>query len=317
MQVWRIKLNSAMGESDEWDGPREEFWDAQKKYCRENGVVGVGWGRPEWLGISGKPTLEEVLAAIASSDNPAWKNGPGTVRMLAGMQPGDLVWTRDSSGTYWLGRVAKGGWRWDTSNQASKWDLNNVQPCAWLEDAFEAYRVPGSVVRSFTGTGSTLRRVAPGTKEGWQMTEAMYRKKSDPGYQFPTPELSEIITALLDPTDVEDLALSYLQVAGWSLLPSSRSRDMVLYEAALINRETGEMAVVAVKSGEGNQVPVKDVVGAVPEAKAFVCSTHDNFSEDPESVGATAITQGDLVKFMRDRRKILPPRVAFWLGGAT
>jgi hypothetical protein len=46
MTVWRIKINS--GRKDEVD------WDEATAYCREVGVVGIGWGRPEVLDVDGE-----------------------------------------------------------------------------------------------------------------------------------------------------------------------------------------------------------------------------------------------------------------------
>jgi hypothetical protein len=43
MTVWRIKLNSMRAEED---GAVD--WDEAKTYCRQAGLVGVGWG---WVGI--------------------------------------------------------------------------------------------------------------------------------------------------------------------------------------------------------------------------------------------------------------------------
>lgn len=84
MNVWRAKINSGRAE-----GP--DFWDEAKAYCREAGVVGVGWGRPN-VELGDGAALSEVLDEIAR--NPRWKSGASTVRRLAERAAvGDLVWT--------------------------------------------------------------------------------------------------------------------------------------------------------------------------------------------------------------------------------
>ncbi len=125
----------------------------------------------------------------------------------------------------------------------------------------------------------------------------------------------EIITDLLDPTDAEDIALLYLQSQGWLLLPSSRMNDTPLYEAAFKHIDDGRMAVVAVKSGGKNAVPVSDVVEAVADrgAQVFVFSTHENFAGDPGELGATKISRADVAEFMASRPELLPPRITRWI----
>jgi hypothetical protein len=233
--VWRAKIHSL----------REDFLsDAQRDdaraYCRQAGVVGIGWGRWTLKVPDGAP-LGDVLAEIRGIEG--WKPGGNTVRRLAeNAQCGDLVWNRDSSGAYWLGRIT-GPWRFDGSSEASKWDLNNIRDCEWLLRSYRDWEVPGAVVRSFTGPGSSFSRVAPDERGGWRVTELIWEQTKNPTAKPPTFNPEEIITELLDPTDAEDIALLYLQSRGWLLLPSSRMNDTPLYEAALKHIDDGRLAL--------------------------------------------------------------------------
>jgi hypothetical protein len=305
--VWRAKIHSL----------REDFLsDAQRDdaraYCRQAGVVGIGWGR--WtLKVPDGASLEEVLAEIGGIEG--WKPGGDTVRRLAeDAKCGDLVWNRDSSGAYWLGRIT-GPWRFDASPEASKQDMNNVRACEWLTRSYRDWEVPGAVVRSFTGPGSSFSRVAPGQRGGWRVTELIWEQTKDPTAKPPTFDPEEIITDLLDPTDAEDVALLYLQSRGWLLLPSSRMNDTPLYEAALKHIDDGRLAVVSVKSGGQNAVPVSAVVDAVSGkgAQVFVFSTHERFAGDPEELGATKISRAEIAEFMSSRPELLPSRIAHWI----
>lgn len=253
--VWRVKINS---QRPDLKGDSAN-WDAAKTYCRQARVVGVGWGRPDVL-CDGAP-LEEVLAAVA--EIPRWNpTGPRAIGRLANeVQDGDLVWTRDRSGGYFLGLV-DGGWRYDGSDEAELWDLNNVRPCTWLDKPLRDYEVPGAVVRNFTGPGETLRRVP--SEAAAKVTKMIYERESNPSHPPSPTDPEEIISELLDPIDVEDIVLLSLQADGWLLLPSSRMQDTPLYEAALRNRD-GRLAVVAVKSGANNVVPVRELVDAADE----------------------------------------------------
>jgi hypothetical protein len=305
--VWRAKIHS-LREDFLSDGQR----DQARAYCRGAGVVGIGWGRWTLKVPDGAP-LEDVLAEIRGIEG--WKPGGHTVRRLAeDAECGDLVWNRDSSGAYWLGRIS-GPWRFDGSEEASKWDLNNVRDCEWLSQSHRDWEVPGAVVRSFTGPGSSFSRVAPGERGGWRITELIWGQTKDPTAKPPILDPEEIITDLLDPTDAEDIALLYLQSRGWLLLPSSRMNDTPLYEAAFKHIDDGRLAVVSVKSGGKNQVPVAAVVDAVEDqgAEVFVFSTHESFARDPGELGATKISRAEIAHFMSSRRKLLPPRITHWI----
>ena len=66
--------------------------------------------------------------------------------------------------------------------------------------------------------------------------------------------------------------------------------EIELYEAALRHEEDGRLAVLAVKSGGSNPVPVGSVVESVQkeDAEVFVFSTHNIYER--RSRGATAMT---------------------------
>jgi hypothetical protein len=305
--VWRTKIHSL----------REDFRDDAQRdqaraFCRRAGVVGIGWGR--WtLKVSDGAPLEEVLAEIKGIEG--WKPGGDTVRRLAeDAKCGDFVWNRDSSGAYWLGRIT-GPWRFDGSADASKWDLNNLRDCEWLPRSYRDWEVPGAVVRSFTGPGSSFSRVAPDERGGWRVTQLIWEQTKDPTTRPPTFEPGEIVTDLLDPSDAEDIALLYLQAQGWLLMPSSRMNDTPLYEAAFKHIDDGRMAVVAVKSGGKNPVPVSEVVDAVADqgAQVFVFSTHESFAGNPGELGATKISRAEIVEFMASKPELLPPRITRWI----
>src|SRR5690349_20115517 len=106
MTVWRIKLNSMRAEED---GGSPD-WDQAKAYCREAGLVGVGWGLSK---LRHGAKLQTVLDAWLQL--PGGKSGADTISRLANqVQKGDLMWTRDRPGWYWLCQIT-GPWRYDKS----------------------------------------------------------------------------------------------------------------------------------------------------------------------------------------------------------
>jgi hypothetical protein len=231
-------------------------------------------------------------------------------RLAEAVADGDLFWTRDRLGRYWLGRVS-GQWYYDASPVAHAWDLNNVRPCRWLDRPFHDYEIPGAVVRNFAGVGETLRRIKQ--PAATRVTTMLWEREADPRAPWPKFTATEALTDLMDPTDVEDVVLLWLQTQGWLLLASSRMRDTPMYEAAFRHRDRDAVGVVSVKSGGSAQVPIPELATAAGEAEAFAFSTHARYSADPEAHGVTAIDPAQIVAFMEDQPELLPPRVAHWL----
>lgn len=297
MTVWRIKMNSGRPGVD---------WDGARAYARRAGVVGLGWG-PEEL-RTGAP-LDAVLAAVETTEG--WTpTGPRMIRRLGQAAVGDLVWTRDRAGDYWLGRIA-GPLRFDGSQAAFAHDLNNVRDCEWLRSALRDYEVPGSVVRNFAGTGETLRRIKQ--PAATLATELLWGCAGGDSAERTVFTAEEALEQLMDPTDVEDVVLLWMQAQGWLLLPSSRMHDTQIYEAALRHRDDGRLAVVSVKSGRSAEIPVALLRAAAHGAEAFAFSTHNAYSEPPEAAGVRRIEVSELTTFMRQRPELLPPRTAQWL----
>jgi hypothetical protein len=296
--VWRIKMNSGRPGVD---------WDAAKEHARDRGVVGVGWGPS---GVPDGAPIDNVLAAVEATKG--WSpTGPRMIRRLAEhVAIGDLIWTRDGLGGYWLGRV-EGPWRFDASPDAYVWDLNNVRDCRWAPEPFRDYDIPGAVVRNFVGTGDTLRRILQRT--ACRVTEMLWDRVKDPCVPSPVFTATEALADLMDPTDVEDVVLLWLQAQGWLLLPSSRMRDTPVYEAAFRHLDDGALAVLSVKSGDSAPVPVEQLRAAAGEARAFAFSTHKRFTTTPAAYDITEISTENLADFMARRPELLPPRVARWL----
>jgi len=301
MALWRIKINSEHPDVTDWDGAR--------RYCRERGLVGVGWGLKDVLDDGA--AYDEVLEAVA--EVPGWSpGGPNTISRLAEqVQVGELIWTRDRGGAFWLGRIEEGTWRYDGSPEAYEWDLNNVRPCRWLSDSLRDYEVPGAVVRGFSGRGQTLCRVPSLVAE--RVSRLIWDSETNPDVPWEVFSADEVISDLLEAEDVEDAVLLLLQAEGWLLLPSTRKKATPMYEAAFRHRDDGRHAVVSVKSGSGNPVPVPELCAEVDDTEVFVFSTHDNYSAKPEDLGAKAISRARLAEFMATRPELLPDRVSRWL----
>jgi len=244
-------------------------------------------------------------------ERPDGKGGVGNITRLASeVKEGDLMWTRDSLGQYWLGQIT-GSWRYDKSPESVRLDLYNVRPCRWLEKPFRDYDVPGAVVTSFIGATQALRRIGD-HPAAIRVIEMLWARESDPTAVIPPVAPEQAMVDLFEPEDVEDLVLLWLQQQGWLLIPSSRKHDTPMYEAAL-RHPTGELAVVSVKSGHSNPVPIPELAEAAGAARAYAYSTHDKYTAPPGDYDVIAIEHDELITFMSEHSELLPPRVARWL----
>lgn len=88
---------------------------------------------------------------------------------FAALPDGTFVWTRDTQGTYHLGRIS-GPMRGD---EASPVGLTDVRDAAWLDRPFGEDEVPPDVAATFARGGRNLQRThSPGaearTAELWR-----------------------------------------------------------------------------------------------------------------------------------------------------
>lgn len=120
----------------------------------------------------------------------------------------------------------------ERSPESVRLDLYNIRPARWLDAPYRDFEVPRAVVRSFTGVGQTLRRIGD-HPEATRVSEMLWTAAIDPSARIKPMTVSEVMTDTLDPIDVEDVVLLYLQNHGWVLIPSSRMHDTPMYEAAL------------------------------------------------------------------------------------
>jgi hypothetical protein len=79
------------------------------------------------------------------------------VRRLADLPDDAFVWTRDTAGRYWLGRVA-GAYRYDHSAAARAVGIVHTRPARWLASAVGDDDVPAAVAATFARGGRNLQR---------------------------------------------------------------------------------------------------------------------------------------------------------------
>lgn len=80
------------------------------------------------------------------------------VARFAELNEGSFVWTRDTDGLFWLGRIC-GPYFYDTDEAAAAVDLVHVRPCQWLSMPMLEQHVPVAVVATFRRGGRNFQEI--------------------------------------------------------------------------------------------------------------------------------------------------------------
>ena len=232
MNIWRLTIKT---DAKEGVNPR--------KFCFERNILGVGWpvdgagpldwATYEWLGTE---------KYYNQGDKGWW---PAANAIGKRMQVGDLCWTRDWSGQYYLGRV-DGPWEYRSTSEHLDADVVNVRSCRWVSVGTEDV-VPGKILNSLRA-GRALQAVHDGTVLYYSMllyNQALGR----PVYDLLEENRFLDLFSLISPGDCEDIVALYLQeVHGYRLIPSTHRHDT--FKTEFVLRKRGSKALVQVKQGD-------------------------------------------------------------------
>jgi hypothetical protein len=229
MQLWRINIKP----------DSEQGLDATE-FCVDRGIVGIGWG------IGTMPTTKDDYRKIASEAHKAsygsWLRATNAI--LDGLSVGDLIWTRNRSAVYYLGRIS-GEWEYRHGEEYSRADVANVRPCSWVKVGSMDH-VPGSVINSF-GPNATIQRVT-------DSSAALYSSllfSELRGEELTKGAAAGDILGLLSAEDLEDVVAIYLQVTRRLVMfPSTCKKDTMTVECVFADLDTGERVGLQVKSGQ-------------------------------------------------------------------
>lgn len=79
------------------------------------------------------------------------------VARFAEVPDGSFVWTRDTDGLYWLGRI-RGAYFFDADDGATEVDLVHVRPCDWSAEPVLEHDVPTAVAETFRRGGRNFQQ---------------------------------------------------------------------------------------------------------------------------------------------------------------
>ena len=232
MKVWRITIKT---DAVEGVDPRA--------FCLERNVLGVGWPVDEPAPLEWDTYEELGNAKYYEKEDKGW--WPAVNALRKRMSIGDLCWTRDWEGNYYLGRI-EGAWNYRSTQDYVDADVVNVRRCHWVK-AGTVDSVPGKVQNSF--------RVGRAVQAIDDETVCFYSKlQFNLGIGAPVYDLPDIVEqgldffALASPEDCEDIVAIYLQAkCGYCLIPSTCRPDTAKTEFVL--RNTSGKAQVQVKQG--------------------------------------------------------------------
>lgn len=282
MYLFRIHIRPSGGTAD---------GEITFKYCLDNGVLGVGWRLNEYQNIVEWDKYEKLAAPVHDDLN--------TCRYIKKwVSEGDLVWTRDTEGQYYLARVLS-GWEYWQSPEAIEKDIDvaNVFRCELRKVDID--NVPGKVVACFR-PARTIQEIAD--PKSVEYSKHLWNKLSGTStYAVNIEGIADIFT-MLDDEETEDLVFLYLQKIGWFVVPNSRKADTMSYEYLLVKPETAERALVQVKTGN---VPlnVADYTGLTE--KVFLFQANEIYVGGNDS-DVCCITRREMNDFLTESLHWLP-----------
>lgn len=282
MNTFRLHLRPYGGAAD----ARTSF-----EYCLRHGVLGVGW-RTETQ-RSTKVWDEYYAEASGIHDN---LNVCSYIHRR--VRPGDLVWTRDTDGQYYLARVTSPWEYWVTTEAVEKdIDIANVFRCDIRPVPTDA--VPGKVIASFRPSRS-IQAIA----------DAKAREYSKHLWNTLTGEATYEVDAgmfadffmMLDDQETEDLLFLYLQCRGWYVLPHSRKADTMSFEYMLVRPGSGEIAWAQVKTGN---TPLNREAYARYPHQVILFQANEQYT-GKEAANVTTISRAEVLEFVDGASDWLP-----------
>ena len=289
-QVWRINIKP---DAEEGVDPRA--------FCLKHKILGVGWPVDESTPLDWNTYEKLGNETYYEKGDKGWR--PAVNAIHNRMSIGDLCWTRDWEGNYFLGRI-EGNWEYRSAPEYVAADVVNVRRCCWVRTG-TVDSVPGKVLNSFRA-GRTIQAVHDKTVcfySKLQFNKLVDRIVYDLSY-IDTQGLD--LFSLCSPEDCEDIVAIYLQAEfGYCLIPSTCRPDTAKTEFVL--RNSCGKAQVQVKQG----TPLNQddfVCDQVDPCQWFLFSTSGNYHGSDANY-VHCIEPGELRDFAFTNTFLMPSRI--------
>lgn len=282
MNVFRIHLRPKGGTASK---------EATFNYCLKNQVLGVGWRTKSNNNSKDWNNYFEEASQIHDNLNIC-------KYIKKWVDKGDLVWTRDAFGQYYLAMVIS-GWEYWVGPEAKKMDIDiaNIFRVKFKKVDIDA--VAGKIIASFRAR-RTIQKISCGKAR--EYSKYLWNLLADEmAFSIDRAKFSDIFM-LLDDEETEDLIFLYLQSKGWYVVPNSRKGDTMSFEYLMVNPETEEKAVSQVKTG--NTIIDKNRYADYPQ-KVFLFQSNDLYT-GLGSQRIVTISPTELLDFFSDSLSWLP-----------
>lgn len=269
-------------------------------YCLREQILGVGW---QVELPSTKVVTWELYERLASQTFPGKRDGFSYV--YKNVHPGDLIWTRDKGGKYYLAKV-QSEWEYLDTEDGRNADITNVVRCE-IKPVRLADDVPGKIVASFI-RGPAIRRITDPTAVSFSQILWNQLAKSE-YYPSQAQNGSNNLFSYLDWETTEDVIFIHLQIQGWLVLPRSRTKTTMSYEFLVIKRDPPQRAVVQVKTGN---TPLNrgELQGLADKVFLFQAN---GIYHGPASPNVYCLMPDEIEKFIRNNLEIMPGVVQKWV----
>ncbi|WP_439028074.1 hypothetical protein [Haloarchaeobius sp. DT45] len=248
------------------------------EFCKQEGVVGVGWG----LDRRQFDTLDEVIENHREIRERRIEQGKEAGRVLQdgrlnaalrhvleNMEPGDFVWVNEKN-KFALCKIESD---WAVSSNLSdeeferfhKRDIQNFRHVDWVDIPYSL--VPGYVRRKFSRPFGTLKRMNTGIDEdSKQVILALHSQgelasdrsldREQIAKKLATHEPERVFN-ILGSDETEDIVISYLQSEGWRIIKSSTSSSQADIECEMRKERHGQSVAgyLQVKTGDASLDP--------------------------------------------------------------
>jgi hypothetical protein len=240
------------------------------QYCLDMGVLGVGWQ------IQSTRTPASWEAYLEEAER-IYDNVNVCKYIKKWVSGGDLVWTRDPEGKYYLARVDSGWEYWMPDEATDKdIDLANIFRVKFLAVSLDA--VPGKVVACFRPP-KTLQEIC--SASAIEYTKYLWNKLAGSADYEVNFAVASDIFEFLDDEETEDVVFLYLQSKGWFIVPNSRKMDTMKYEFYAVNPANGSRAVTQVKTGnvqidQDDYASTSEIVYLFQSQEKYIGKRHKN-----------------------------------------
>jgi len=297
-QLWRLHIK-----------PKPHNGVDPRDFCFDtHSVAGVGWAVDD----GGLPVDWDRYNRLYAAQYAGDRSGKAATHALHSVRVGDLIWSRDWHGVYYLGLVTS-PWRYEIGKDYSDADIVNVVGCEWLKVG-SVDLVPGAVANAL-GYGRVMQRVSGNVALAYSMylIEKERKNESDAPWQpeqWPALPGGNDPFQLFSPDDCEDLVGLYLQDRGWVIIPSSCKRSTAGYEFILYHRDLGEKAAVQVKHRKAI-LDVQNFLGLEAD-RVYLFATSGKYTGTPSS-NMVCLTWEEMHAYLMERAIHLAPRLRLWV----